>query len=261
MAIGLIPTPKAGGGNMALAFAALVAGGVLIDYAHKSLNGAFTSSASTSTTATSTTATTGANGNNLPVTINNSGYTNPLQHVTNWERTDQGVDANMPVGAPIVAPGKVQILGVEPDWYNGQPFIYWKLLDGPDAGQVQYVAEQITNLAPVNSVLQAGQPIANYAASGTGIEYGWATASGQTLAMATTGYTEGYATTAGKDMRVWLNSLGAGAGTGAGLSIGAGADPDDAAKAIAAELRAFRNKITTPGYVGTDSYTADPDNN
>jgi hypothetical protein len=59
-----------------------------------------------------------------------------------------------------------------------------------------------------------GQPIARYAASGTGIEFGWATPSGVTLAVATTGYEEGVATPAGKSMRAWLNSLGANAGNG-----------------------------------------------
>lgn len=183
-----------------------------------------------------------------PTVVNNSGYTNPLQHVTTWERTDQGVDAQLPIGAPIVAPAEIKIMGVIPNWYDGQPYIWWKILSGPDAGRYQYVAEQITDLAPVGSVLQAGQAIAKYASSGSAIEFGWSTASGETLAMSTTGYTEGYATTAGKDMRDWLNSLGAGAGTGAGLSIGAGADPDDAAAAVAREAEADLHAITTAGY-------------
>ena len=36
---------------------------------------------------------------------NTAGYIDPLQYVNHWERTDQGVDANLPVGAPILAPG------------------------------------------------------------------------------------------------------------------------------------------------------------
>ena len=90
-----------------------------------------------------------------------SSYINPLRYVTGWERTDQGVDATMPVGAPILAPGKIKILAIEPDWYAGQPLVYWELLDGPDAGKVQYVAEQITNIARPGSILQQGQTIAN----------------------------------------------------------------------------------------------------
>jgi hypothetical protein len=144
--------------------------------------------------------------------VNGAGYIDPLMYVNHWERTDQGVDANMPVGAPILAPGKIKILAVEPDWYAGQPLIYWELLDGRQAGQVQYVAEEITNLARPGTILQQGQVIARYAAAGTGIEFGWSTKDGVTLAVATGGYEEGQITPAGRYMRAWLNSLGAHAG-------------------------------------------------
>jgi hypothetical protein len=139
-------------------------------------------------------------------------YIDPLQYVNHWERTDQGVDANMPVGAPILAPGRVKILAVEPDWYAGQPLVYWELLDGPQAGQVQYVAEEITDIAKPGLILEQGQVIARYARSGTGIEFGWSTPNGTTLAVATSGYEEGQVTGAGRYMRAWLNSLGANAG-------------------------------------------------
>jgi hypothetical protein len=90
--------------------------------------------------------------------------------------------------------------------------VYWELLAGPDAGMEQYVAEEITDIAPPGSILQQGQVIARYAASGTGIEYGWSTPDGVTLAVATSGYEEGEITPAGASMRNWLNSLGANAG-------------------------------------------------
>jgi hypothetical protein len=142
----------------------------------------------------------------------NATYIDPLQYVNHWERTDQGVDANMPVGAPILAPGPVKILAIIPDWYAGQPLVYFELLNGQYAGWVQYVAEEITDIAPAGSILTQGQVIARYAASGTGIEYGWSTLSGVTLARATGGYEEGQVTPAGANMRNWLNSLGANAG-------------------------------------------------
>jgi peptidoglycan hydrolase CwlO-like protein len=148
----------------------------------------------------------------VPITATSGSYIDPLQFVDRWERTDQGVDANMPVGAPILAPSQVKILAIEPDWYLGQPLVYWELLAGPDAGMEQYVAEEITDIAPPGSVLQQGQVIARYAASGTGIEYGWSTPDGVTLAVATTGYEEGEITPAGVNMRNWLNGLGANAG-------------------------------------------------
>jgi hypothetical protein len=148
----------------------------------------------------------------IPVNTTPGSYIDPLQFVNLWERTDQGVDATMPVGAPILAPSRVKILAIEPDWYLGQPLVYWELLAGPDAGLEQYVAEEITDIAPPGSILQQGQVIARYAPSGTGIEYGWSTPDGVTLAVATSGYEEGEVTPAGVSMRNWLNSLGANAG-------------------------------------------------
>jgi hypothetical protein len=148
----------------------------------------------------------------VAVKADNSSYINPLQYVNHWERTDQGVDANMPVGAPILAPCPVKILAIIPNWYAGQPLVYFELLNGPQAGQMQFVAEEITAIAQPGTILQRGQVIARYAASGTGIEYGWSTLNGVTLARATTGYEEGQVTPAGVYMRNWLNALGANAG-------------------------------------------------
>jgi hypothetical protein len=150
----------------------------------------------------------------IAVRVTSARYIDPLQYVTVWERTDQGVDASMPVGAPILAPCKIKVLAVEPNWYAGQPLVYFELLVGPDAGKVQYVAEQITDLATPGSILGQGQPVARFASSGTGIEYGWSTLNGVTLAMATTGYEEGQVTPAGRSIRAWLNALGARAGNG-----------------------------------------------
>jgi hypothetical protein len=145
--------------------------------------------------------------------VTSATYIDPLRNVSVWERTDQGVDATMPVGAPILAPCRVKVLAIIPDWYAGQPLVYFELLDGADAGKVQYVAEEITDIAPGGTILQQGQAIARFAASGTGIEYGWSTLDGVTLARATSGYEEGQVTPAGQNMRDWLNSLGANAGS------------------------------------------------
>jgi hypothetical protein len=148
----------------------------------------------------------------VQVSANDARYIDPLGYVTQWERTDQGVDASMPIGAPILAPCRVKILAIIPGWFAGQPLVYFELLDGSYAGRIQYVAEQITSIARPGSYLQKGQTIATFAKSGTDIEYGWSTANGITLAVATTGYEEGEITPAGRSMRAWLNALGAGAG-------------------------------------------------
>lgn len=147
----------------------------------------------------------------VAVRVSNARYINPLPYVTVWGRTDQGVDAQMPVGAPILAPSRIKVLAIIPNWFAGQPLVYYELLEGPDAGRIQYVAEQITNIAPVG-ILQRGQVIARYAANGTAIEFGWSTINGVTLARATSGYTEGQVTPAGRSIRAWLNGLGANAG-------------------------------------------------
>jgi hypothetical protein len=146
--------------------------------------------------------------------VSDATYIDPLSYVTVWERTDQGVDANMPVGAPILAPCPVKILAIIPNWYAGQPLVYFELLNGRQAGHVQYVAEEITDIARPGLILEQGQVIARYARSGTGIEFGWSTPNGTTLAVATSGYEEGQNTPAGRYMREWLNSLGANAGSG-----------------------------------------------
>ena len=150
----------------------------------------------------------------IAVKADNSTYVDPLRYVSVWERTDQGVDAQMPVGAPVLAPCPVKVLAVIPNWYAGQPLAYFELLDGPDAGKVQYVAEEITDIAPPGTILARGEVIVRYAPAGTGIEYGWSTLNGVTLARATTGYEEGQATPAGRYIRAWLNALGANAGPG-----------------------------------------------
>jgi hypothetical protein len=144
--------------------------------------------------------------------VTGAGYIDPLQFVTVWGRTDQGVDAQMPVGAPILAPCRIKILALEANWFAGQPLVYYELLEGPDAGKIQYVAEQITAIAPPGSILRRGQAIARYSSSGTSIEFGWSTINGVTLARATTGYEEGQVTPAGVSIRQWLNALGANAG-------------------------------------------------
>jgi hypothetical protein len=150
----------------------------------------------------------------VAVRVSNSRYINPLRYVTVWGRTDQGVDAGMPIGAPILAPCRIKILAIIPNWFAGQPLVYYELLEGPDAGRIQYLAEQITDIAPASSILQQGQPIARFARAGTDIEFGWSTINGVTLARATTGYTEGQVTPAGRSIRAWLNALGANAGRG-----------------------------------------------
>jgi len=113
-------------------------------------------------------------------------------------RTDQGVDISAPPGTPIRAIADEQVVGIIPNWYAGQPFVWFRELG---TNVYNYVAEQITNLPRRGQIFRAGQTVATVAQSGTALELGYATASGQTLAKATTGYTEGQVTPAGQRYR------------------------------------------------------------
>ena len=62
------------------------------------------------------------------------------------------------------------VVGISPDWFRHQPYIWYQVLDGPYAGRYVYVAEQITRLAHVGTQLSAGQPLAYYKKSGTCLE-------------------------------------------------------------------------------------------
>jgi hypothetical protein len=94
------------------------------------------------------------------------------------------------------------------DWFEGQPYIWYRLIDGPDTGRYVYVAEEINRLARIGTQLSAGQPVAYFTNSGTCIEMGWGTPGWQTLAQATTGYYEGERTLAGMSFAHFLISRG-----------------------------------------------------
>jgi hypothetical protein len=101
-------------------------------------------------------------------------YVDPLPGDARVGRTDMGVDVDLKPGQPIVAPGTSRVLGVMQNWYAGQPYVGLQLLDGPLKGHNYYVAEQINLAVSPGQIVHQGQPIAHFAASGTGIEMGWA---------------------------------------------------------------------------------------
>jgi hypothetical protein len=123
------------------------------------------------------------------------------------ERIDQGVDYALSPGEPIRAIGAGVVVGVIQNWFEGQPLIWYQLKSGAYAGKYVYVAEQIDHLAQPNQRLLPGQPVADYAPSGTGIETGWALADGETLAQANGGYSEGQTTAAGASFWRLLQGL------------------------------------------------------
>ena len=153
------------------------------------------------------------------------GYVNPLARATGitWERTDEGVDASMTVGSPIVALGDSTVKIITP-FYQGEPAIILRLDGGPLAGDVWYISEQITPAVVDGETVQAGKTVATYAPSGTGIELGWWQPGPGSYPLGRdyggTAYKEGDATAPGADFRYLLEQLGANPGTGAGLSSG-----------------------------------------
>lgn len=127
-------------------------------------------------------------------------------------RTDQGVDFSAPVGSAIRAIGKALVLHIDPNFYRGQPAIYYQLLEGPDKGKVVYASEQITPQVKAGDVVSEGQTIGVVAPSGTGLEIGWGTTGGVPLAQSTGGYTEGAETPAGKSFSSFVKGLGSSGG-------------------------------------------------
>lgn len=148
-------------------------------------------------------------------------YVNPVPG-GNVGRTDQGVDISAAPGTPVRAITGETLVGIIQNWYQGQPF-YWFRQTGTNV--YNYVAEQFqSRLRPGDTVAQ-GQEIGTVAQSGTGLELGFATASGQTLARATGGYTEGQATQAGQSYRSQVIQGGSGTASLSQLWIDAGGDP------------------------------------
>ncbi len=108
------------------------------------------------------------------------------------ERDDMGVDASAPVGSPIYAPASSALVEILP-WFRGpcgmQPLMLFHFT-GEQAGtedgdQFWYVAEQISPVTEtIGTTFAKGQPVAHFAACGTGIEIGWGspTAGQRTLA-------------------------------------------------------------------------------
>lgn len=159
------------------------------------------------------------------IVLSPNGYTSPFPvQPTITRAIDQGVDYAVPVGTPLRVLGNAKVLGVLSDWYAGQPYIWFKLLDGSLAGKCVYYAEQITGTRGVSSsdslatsalrteigqTMPAGQTIGYYATSGSALEFGFAhCASGNTLARVTGGYQENSSTAAGVSFNKLMAALG-----------------------------------------------------
>jgi len=108
------------------------------------------------------------------------GYFNPLRDVSGLvpERIDEGVD--FAGSGPVFALGNAVITnasGDEAGWPGGG-WITYQLTDGPDAGLMVYLAEDVTPTVQAGEHVSASTVIGNMFNGSDGIETGWAQLSG-----------------------------------------------------------------------------------
>jgi hypothetical protein len=106
-------------------------------------------------------------------------YVNPLRSVSGLvpERIDEGVDFG---GAgPVYALGDAIVTnaGENAGWPGGG-WITYRLTDGPDAGLMVYLAEDVTPTVQTGQHVTPSTVIANMFNGGDGIETGWAQPTG-----------------------------------------------------------------------------------
>jgi hypothetical protein len=106
-------------------------------------------------------------------------YLNPFRNVSGLvpERIDQGVDFSG--SGPVYALGDgivTNAIAYSPGWGGG--WITYQLSDGPDAGLVVYLAENVTPTVVVGQHVTPSTVIGNMFEAGDGIETGWSQASG-----------------------------------------------------------------------------------
>ena len=108
------------------------------------------------------------------------GYFNPLRSVSGLvpERIDMGVDFSG--SGPVYALGNAIVTnasGASGGWPGGG-WITYQLTDGPDAGLMVYVAEDITPAVQVGQRVSSSTVVGNMFQGGDGIEMGWAQPTG-----------------------------------------------------------------------------------
>jgi hypothetical protein len=103
-------------------------------------------------------------------------YQNPFRGVNGLiaERVDMGAD--FAGTGPVYALGDAVITNATANsaGWPGGGWITYQLTDGPDAGLMVYLAEDVTPTVQAGQHVSAGTVIANMFAGGDGIETGWA---------------------------------------------------------------------------------------
>jgi hypothetical protein len=108
------------------------------------------------------------------------GYLNPLRAVSGLvpERIDMGVDFNG--SGPVYALGTGIVTNATGDsaGWPGGGWITYQLTEGPDAGLMVYVAEDVTPDVQVGEHVTSSSVVGTMYSGGDGIETGWAQPSG-----------------------------------------------------------------------------------
>jgi hypothetical protein len=107
-------------------------------------------------------------------------YLNPLRNTSDLvlERIDQGVDFSG--SGPVYALGDGVVIASDAEnsgWDGG--WITYQLSNGPDAGLVVYLAEDVTPTVQVGQQVTPSTVIGDMYEGGDGIETGWAQPNGQ----------------------------------------------------------------------------------
>jgi hypothetical protein len=139
-----------------------------------------------------------------------SPYVFPLGKGATTGRVDQGNDFGGT--GPIKAIGRGRILKVGEETWGGHgqggTGILYELLEGPAAGKNVYINEGIKLASGLKKgqIVNPGQVLGELIpGSSTGIEMGWASASGSPISAGE--YTEGKETKGGKNFRGFLDSI------------------------------------------------------
>src|SRR5262249_49349982 len=107
-------------------------------------------------------------------------YRNPPRGVTGLmaERIDMGVD--FAGSGPVYALGDAVVTNAEGNsgGWPGGGWITSRLTDGPDAGKVVFVAEDVTPAVQAGQHVSSSTVVANMFSGGDGIETGWAMPNG-----------------------------------------------------------------------------------
>ena len=136
------------------------------------------------------------------------------------ERVDQGVDyAGF---GPIYAIGNGVVLTTSVPGWPGGTFIVYRLTDGPAAGLVVYVAEDINPSVQAGASVTSNTVLGQIYAGPDGIETGWAdpSALGNTMARTYGQFNGSNSSAFGANFSQLLQSLGAPGGIMAGSPNG-----------------------------------------